>query len=190
MGAARLFWSKRGEVACVDHAPARSSVAWREQGWAEVPAPRRWATRYQCQHCERTPLHHRRKPLRPDQPLVLNVEPRSATLNARARLLRQEGFSVANATTVEDALDKARQARPSLVLLGSTLFGEGASSACGRLKSDAALAYVPLVLIGSTLDSLNRVALRSDGAADGFILEPAIGRAIGSTLWSYVVTGA
>ena len=47
-----LFWSNRGEIACVDHAPDATSQRWRQERWAAIPAStgeRRVV--YCCQHC-------------------------------------------------------------------------------------------------------------------------------------------
>jgi len=50
-----LFWSKRGEVACADHAPHPSSERWTTEGWARIPDSSVTSTaglpRYQCQWC-------------------------------------------------------------------------------------------------------------------------------------------
>jgi len=48
----RLFWSKRGEVACATHAPETTSPRWLDERWAAVPvetAMRKVV--FQCQHC-------------------------------------------------------------------------------------------------------------------------------------------
>jgi hypothetical protein len=48
----RLFWSKRGEVACSAHAPLSQPERWQAEGWCAIPQP---ATRrglaYQCPRC-------------------------------------------------------------------------------------------------------------------------------------------
>ena len=47
-----LFWSHRGEIACIDHAPDATSQRWRQERWASIPAStgeRRVV--YRCQHC-------------------------------------------------------------------------------------------------------------------------------------------
>ena len=50
-----LYWSFRGEVACVDHAPSVHDPRWNLEGWAPVTARSgtEQGTRfeYQCQHC-------------------------------------------------------------------------------------------------------------------------------------------
>jgi two-component system chemotaxis response regulator CheY len=50
--ASRLFWSRRGEIACGQHAPEADSVRWRDERWAPIPpAPDTHRISYQCQHC-------------------------------------------------------------------------------------------------------------------------------------------
>jgi CheY-like chemotaxis protein len=47
-----LFWSRRGEIACADHAPDPSSSRWRDERWTSIPpgaGNRR--IRYRCERC-------------------------------------------------------------------------------------------------------------------------------------------
>lgn len=47
-----LFWSRRGEIACADHAPDANSARWREEQWTTVqPAAGYRRIVYRCQHC-------------------------------------------------------------------------------------------------------------------------------------------
>jgi CheY-like chemotaxis protein len=47
-----LFWSRRGEIACGDHAPDATSPRWHEERWAAIPADAGTGRIiYQCQHC-------------------------------------------------------------------------------------------------------------------------------------------
>jgi CheY-like chemotaxis protein len=57
--ASALCWSKRGDVTCMEHAPARESSRWQEEGWVPMP-PRvvNGRVRYQCQVCIGTPIAH------------------------------------------------------------------------------------------------------------------------------------
>jgi CheY-like chemotaxis protein len=47
-----LFWSRRGEIACAEHAPEADSIRWREEQWTAVPpgGPSRRIV-YRCQYC-------------------------------------------------------------------------------------------------------------------------------------------
>lgn len=169
----RLYWSRRGEVACDGHAPDPDSERWRVEGWQPVPDDRSRSTvRYQCQHCSDGPIRHAGLP-DAGAPLILNVDDRPASLYLRDRILRQHGFSVANAGTGRSALDIARRLRPNLVLLDVHLPDIDGREVCQRLKSDAHTASIPVVLISATLahrgESLTDLARAS---ADGFIPEP------------------
>jgi hypothetical protein len=50
-----LYWSIRGDVSCVNHAPATSSPLWNRDKWARIPDTStlglRGRPRYQCQWC-------------------------------------------------------------------------------------------------------------------------------------------
>jgi CheY-like chemotaxis protein len=47
-----LFWSRRGEVACADHAPDATSPRWCEDRWDAIPADAgNGRIAYRCQHC-------------------------------------------------------------------------------------------------------------------------------------------
>jgi hypothetical protein len=42
-----LYWSIRGEVACMKHAP--TDDRWSREGWKKIP--KHYRNRFQCQHC-------------------------------------------------------------------------------------------------------------------------------------------
>jgi hypothetical protein len=60
-----LFWSKRGAVACAEHAPDVTSPQWTSEGWIAIPASadRRHRLAYQCCQCAEDGRPHRRLPL-------------------------------------------------------------------------------------------------------------------------------
>jgi CheY-like chemotaxis protein len=179
-----LFWSKRGEVACARHAPAEGSARWDVEGWQELQGVEGRRITYQCQHCGRRAIRHVRRPAGAAPPaLILNVDDRPASLYARDRLLRLHGFHVANADSGEAALSVARQLRPNLILLDVHLPDVDGRLLCQRMKADAELAHIPVVLISATLrgPSAAHVGL---GSADAFIREPVEGEALASALRS------
>ena len=60
----QLFWSKRGEVACANHAPDSTSARWSEERWSAIPAETgQQKVLYQCQHCPGAlgPVRHVRR---------------------------------------------------------------------------------------------------------------------------------
>ena len=61
--ASRLFWSRRGEIACATHAPEADSSRWRDERWAPIPPTDSHRIAYQCQHCpgDGSPLDRSRR---------------------------------------------------------------------------------------------------------------------------------
>ena len=177
----RLFWSKKGEVACAAHAPAPDSDRWTTEGWRPILEADGRRVTYQCQHCEGTP-HQRSR--RKTAPLILNVDDRPATLYLRDRILREHGFIVANADSAQKALAVARQLKPQLILLDIHLPDADGRELCQRIKQDPEFAGIPVILISATLAGhANQLETIRWASADGFIREPVEPRSLASTLW-------
>jgi CheY-like chemotaxis protein len=96
--------------------------------------------------------------------------------------LRLHGFTVANADTGQAALAAARQLRPDLILLDVHLPDADGRELCQRMKADAELGAIPVVLISTTLRSHPEQVEQLPAGADGFILEPVEGERLASTL--------
>jgi CheY-like chemotaxis protein len=176
-----LFWSKRGEVACTQHAPAADSGRWSAEGWRPILLADVGRLIYRCQHCAGTP--HDRVRLK-SAPLVLNVDDRPANLYLRDRILREHGFIVANADSGLKALDVARQLKPALILLDVHLPDADGRELCQKMKEDPEFAGIPIVLISATLTGQAAQAEQLRWAsADGFIREPVEPTSLASTLW-------
>jgi len=179
-----LYWSKRGEIACLRHAPAEQSDRWRAERWQRLLDVEGRRIVYQCQYCDkRAILHTRRRPAVEKRALILNVDDRPANLYARDRVLRLHGFTVANAETGKTALDVARQLLPNLILLDVHLPDVDGRDLCQQMKADDELGHIPVVLISSTLrGQVTQLEGIRWGNADGFILEPVEGDMLASTL--------
>ena len=55
-----LLWSKRGCVACEEHAPAPGSERWLAEGWTWIPHfAGKNKIEYCCQQCDQGPIRHR-----------------------------------------------------------------------------------------------------------------------------------
>ncbi len=79
--------------------------------------------------------------------LVIDTDER---LPKERRLFEEAGFTVVTATTAADGLQKARETRPDLVMSEVMLEQPDAGFVLGyRMKSDPALATIPLVLMSS-----------------------------------------
>lgn len=56
-----LLWSRHGHVLCEQHAPARATEQWNDEGWAWIPAfAGKNKIEYCCQECTGGPIRHRR----------------------------------------------------------------------------------------------------------------------------------
>jgi len=174
-----LYWSRRGEVACPDHAPSRLDPRWADDGWQQIPEAGGRRITYQCQHCGQGAIHRPSREV-PRSPLILNVDDRPATLYARDRMLRLHGFTVANAETGQAALDTARQLQPSLILLDIHLPDIDGRDVCQHVKADHALAHIPVVLISATLGGHTPVGVLDH--ADAFIAEPVDAEVLAGTI--------
>ena len=57
-----LYWSKRGEIACPQHAPEAADRRWAAEGWQPLKPPQQFKEwRYACVHCHGT-LFNRHRP--------------------------------------------------------------------------------------------------------------------------------
>ena len=115
-----LFWSRKGEIACAQHAPASDATQWTDEGWQQIPVVTGRRVKYQCQFCGQRAIQH--QGVLPQRPHILNVDDRPGMLYARDRALRGHGFTVTNADSGEAALHVARQVQPNLILLDDGRF--------------------------------------------------------------------
>lgn len=168
---ALLYWSRKGEIMCLEHAPDAISSRWAEEGWQSVPEVAGRRVKYQCQVCGQRAIQHQPARL-PERPHVLNVDDRPASLYARDRILRGQGFTVTNADTGHSALQVARQLQPNLILLDVHLPDIDGRDLCHQVKTDASLSHIPVVLISATLHGVPASEVLTAVRADGFINEP------------------
>jgi CheY-like chemotaxis protein len=67
-----LLWSRRGRVACEQHAPARATEQWNAEGWTWIPAfAGKNKIEYCCQECDGGPIRHRRVAVNADVAAVV-----------------------------------------------------------------------------------------------------------------------
>jgi DNA-binding response OmpR family regulator len=85
--------------------------------------------------------------------------------------LRLEGFEVVTARDGPDALAKAVAVRPDLVLLDVRMPGIDGYTVCARIRADASLAAVPVVIVTANYGSAEVAAARRAGA-DDFLVKP------------------
>lgn len=103
---------------------------------------------------------------------ILNVEDYAPSRYVRTRLLREAGFEVTEAGTMSDALDVLQQQHVSLVMLDMNLPDGTGSELCRRIRKNAELAALPVLIISATargeLDRLDGVR----SGANMYLTEP------------------
>jgi CheY-like chemotaxis protein len=85
--------------------------------------------------------------------------------------LRLDGFEVVTVQNGPDALARAVAVRPDLVLLDVRMPGIDGYTVCARMRADAGLAAVPVVIVTANSGSVEVEAARRAGA-DDFLVEP------------------
>jgi DNA-binding response OmpR family regulator len=85
--------------------------------------------------------------------------------------LRLEGFQVVTARDGRDALAKAAAVRPDLVLLDVQMPGIDGYTICARIRADASLAAVRVIIVTANYGSAAVEAARRAGA-DDFLVKP------------------
>jgi len=85
--------------------------------------------------------------------------------------LRLEGFEVVTARDGPDTLAKAVAIQPDLVLLDVRMPGMDGYTVCTRIRADANLAAVPVVIVTANYGAAEVEAARRAGA-DDFLVKP------------------
>jgi DNA-binding response OmpR family regulator len=85
--------------------------------------------------------------------------------------LRLEGFEVVTARDGSDALAKAIAVRPDLVLLDVRMPGIDGYTVCARIRADASLAAVRVVIVTANYGAAEVAAAHRAGA-DDFLVKP------------------
>jgi signal transduction histidine kinase/DNA-binding response OmpR family regulator len=93
-------------------------------------------------------------PARAGQRTVLVVDDDQAVCDMLNRFLSKEGFQVVVATTGEEALRLAREVRPRAITLDVMMPGMDGWAVLSALKSDPALADIPVIIL-SIIDDRN-----------------------------------
>ncbi|MBU0645070.1 MAG: diguanylate cyclase [Alphaproteobacteria bacterium] len=80
-------------------------------------------------------------------------------------------YDVSQAATGSDALARARELRPNLIILDGNLGDMTGYAACGALKKDPLTAHIPVAIITPAHDTSARIAALKAGA-DEFLTKP------------------
>ena len=86
--------------------------------------------------------------------------------------LRLEGYQVAVARNGEQALDKALELLPDLVLLDVRMPGIDGFEVCARLRADPRGAAVPVILLTANIPVTGDHQRAREVGADDFVVKP------------------
>jgi signal transduction histidine kinase/ActR/RegA family two-component response regulator len=82
-----------------------------------------------------------------EQPLILLAEDNEANIELLANYLIDEGFRVVVARNGAEALERAKEERPALILLDVQMPGMDGLEATRRLRADPQLAAIPIIAL-------------------------------------------
>ena len=108
----------------------------------------------------------------PDTALQILIAEDSATQAQRLQhILEQHGYRVTAAANGRLALEAAQRSKPALIMSDVVMPEMNGYELCSRVKADARLSHVPVVLV-TTLSDPHDVIRGLECGADNFILKP------------------
>jgi DNA-binding response OmpR family regulator len=105
------------------------------------------------------------------QPRILVADDDPIILRLLEVNLGLEGFSVETALRGEDAMVRARETHPDLIILDVMMPGMTGHDVAGRLKDDPATADIPIVFLSARTQEEDRARGRELGVA-AYITKP------------------
>ncbi|MCB0215363.1 MAG: response regulator [Chloroflexi bacterium] len=102
---------------------------------------------------------------------ILIVDDDRVTRQILRGLLEPEGHVIATAGDGDSALERARELMPDLVLLDVLMPGLDGYEVCRRLRADAQLAEVPIIMLTALDDRASRL-IGMEAGADDFVSKP------------------
>jgi adenylate cyclase len=106
-----------------------------------------------------------------DPPLILIVDDNETNRDILATRLATQGYALAEAADGEQALAAAKALLPDLILLDVMMPKLNGFEVCRRLKSDASLPFMPIILVTSMADSRD-IVVGLDAGADEYLTKP------------------
>jgi adenylate cyclase len=106
-----------------------------------------------------------------EPPRILIVDDNENNRAILAARLTAQGYSTTEACDGVETLEAVRREAPDLILLDVTMPRMDGLEACRRLKSDASLGFVPVILVTARSDSKDVIAGLQAGA-DEYLTKP------------------
>jgi len=102
---------------------------------------------------------------------ILIVEDSATDRQFLSELLSKNGFKVATAQNAEEALAKAKELRPDLVLMDVVMPGQNGFQATRTLSKDEATKQIPIIICTSKGQATDKAWGLKQGARD-YIVKP------------------
>jgi DNA-binding response OmpR family regulator len=99
---------------------------------------------------------------------ILIVDDEKLILISTRIVLESVGYGVVTAASGEEAIGKAKEEKPSLILLDIMMPGIDGWETLSRLKDDAETSNIPVIIFTAREHSRGRQLAREMGAADYF----------------------
>ena len=106
-----------------------------------------------------------------DPPRILVVDDMAENVDILKTRLESQGYDVVTASDGEAALVAVRESRPDLVLLDVMMPKLDGIEATKRLKADASLPFIPIILVTAKADAKDAVA-GLDAGGDDYLTKP------------------
>jgi DNA-binding response OmpR family regulator len=107
----------------------------------------------------------------PNNSTILIVDDQPSARKVLQGLLAKQGYTLAFAESGQEALSKAIEVVPDLILLDVMMPDMDGFEVCKRLRADQALAEVPVVMV-TALDDQDSRLMGLEAGADDFISKP------------------
>jgi twitching motility two-component system response regulator PilH len=104
-------------------------------------------------------------------PLILIVDDSPTELFQMTKALEKGGFRVEGAADGEEALRKAREMKPDLILMDIVMPGMDGFRATRALSNDPTTRSIPVIMVSSKNQETDRIWGMRQGAVD-FIVKP------------------
>lgn len=102
---------------------------------------------------------------------VLVVDDTLSELELISSYLRQGGYTVINATDAKEALNKAAEQKPDVIVTDIVMPGMSGFELCRSLKESAATGKTPIVVCSSKNQEIDRLWAMKQGA-DAYVAKP------------------
>ncbi|TMV05621.1 response regulator [Ruegeria sediminis] len=106
-----------------------------------------------------------------DEPLILVVDDQTDNRRILVARLESQGYATAEAADGAEALRKTRELLPDLILLDVMMPELDGFEVCRRIRADAGLPYIPIVLVTARTD-LEDLVTGLDAGANDYLVKP------------------